>query len=67
MTAGDCAGPAPPKDSSANCLRIDAALDRHLADGVGLVPVGDLDDAVGELLGVHVAGQPLGQRIKAGP
>ena len=46
--------------------RIDAALDGHLADGVGLVPVGDLDDAVGELLGAHVAGQPGGERGDAG-
>ncbi len=30
--------------------RIDAALDGHLADGVGLIPVGDLDDAVREFV-----------------
>ena len=65
MTAGDCAGPAPPKVEQREAARIDAALDRHLADGVGLVPVGDLDDAVGELLGAHRAGQPLRQRRRA--
>ncbi len=46
--------------------RIDAALDGHLADGVGLVPVGDLDDAVRERFGAHGAGQPLGQRRQSG-
>ena len=46
--------------------RIDAALDGHLPDRVGLIPVGDLDDAVGELLDAHVAGQPRGERGDAG-
>ncbi len=45
ITAGDCAGPAPPNEQQREAARIDAALDRHLADGIGLVPVGDLDDA----------------------
>ena len=49
--------------------RVDAALDGHLADGVGLVPVGNFDDAVGKLLGAHIAGQPRSQRgdADAGP
>src|SRR5262245_55662767 len=41
--------------------RIDAALDLRLPNGVGLVPVGDLDDAVGELFDAHRAGKPLRQ------
>ena len=41
--------------------RVDAALDRHLANCVGLIPVGDLDDAMGELLHGHRAGKPRGQ------
>jgi hypothetical protein len=40
---------------------IDAALDGHLADGVGLVPVGDLDDPLRQRFGGHRAGKPCGQ------
>ena len=66
ITAGDCAGPGAAERQQREAARIDAALDGHLADRVGLVPVGDLDDAVGELLGAHVAGQPRGERRDAG-
>ena len=45
--------------------RIDAALDRHLPDRIGLVPVRDLDDAAGELLDAHIAGQPCCERRDA--
>ena len=45
--------------------RIDAALDRHLPDRVGLVPIGDFDDAAGELLDAHVARQFGRQRRDA--
>ena len=45
ITAGDCDGPAPPNERQREGARIDAALDGHLANGVGLIPVGDLDDA----------------------
>ena len=50
MTAGDCAGPEPPNDSSANSR---GSMPRWMVIcrmAVGLVPVGDLDDAFGELL-----------------
>ncbi len=33
--------------------RVDAALDGHLADAIGLAPVGNLDDALGERLDTH--------------
>ena len=46
--------------------RIDAALDGHLANGVGLIPVGNLDDALGELLDAHAAGKPRRQRSETG-
>src|SRR5262249_32914922 len=45
--------------------RIDAALDRHLPNSIGLIPVGDLDDAVGELFDAHRAGKPLRQARKS--
>ncbi len=45
---------------------IDAALDRHLPDGVGLIPIGDLDDAPGQLLRRHAAGQFRRQRGDTG-
>ncbi len=41
--------------------RVDAALDRHLADAVRLVPVRDLDDAFGELLDAHAAAEALAE------
>ena len=44
--------------------RIDAALDGHLANGVRLIPVGDLDDAVRKLLGVHDCRAAVRERVK---
>ena len=50
--------------------RIDAALDRHLADAVRLAPIGDLDDAVGERFDAHGGRirtrQLCGERREAG-
>ncbi len=43
---------------------VEATLDRHLAQGVGLVPRGDLEDAGGAVL--EVEAESLGQGLDAG-
>ena len=46
--------------------RVDALLDGHLADRVRLVPVGDLDNALGERFHRELAAEALRQRGEAG-
>ena len=55
--------PGPAEGGEHEVAHVEATLDRHLAQGVGLVPRGDLEDACGATL--LVESQPLSERADA--
>ena len=67
MTAGDCAGPRAAEREQGEVTRIDTALNGHLPDAIGLVPIGDLDDALRQRLHRLVRAEALGKLLNARP